>query len=397
MKTRSLGIVFLFPAVLGLIAVAPGCSDSPTQSRSPFPAVDPLDVHNQADMLVITPESLSGGLPRLVAHRRAQGLSVGVVTLEEIATAFPDAPSVEDGIRSFISYAFENWTEPKAAYVLLVGDTDVIPTFYFPSSLTTFGEGDVATDDPYATIEGDDDDFPDLALGRFPASNLDELGVVVGKTLAYEGTGGSYASDGVFVADYADGDPLGLSFEQIAAALAGEFPEGAAIRRIDVRSDSPNVGTSATLFADLGSGARLLTYLGHGNETIWGNDHFVTVADLPSFPTDGNPTVIVTSTSDQRFTKSGGPVLVRELLGLDSGGAVASVAPSGLSLMGRGQLMLSSFYTALWEGPDHTVGKALLAAKRFNQAGLDGDFESQASRYTLLGDPALRVPVPGGS
>jgi hypothetical protein len=387
MRVHPLRNCLLLLAVPGMIAVFAGCSDNPAQSTAfPLPAIDPLDTGNQADYLMITPESLIEGLPRLVAYRESQGHSVAVVTLERIADAFPDAPSTEEGIRTFIAYAHGNWQEPRVEYVLLVGGTDLIPTYFFESSLDAYGEGEVAIDDPYATLEGDDDAFPDLAMGRFPVSNLRELAVVSNKTMEFEQPDdGAYQADGLFVADYVLN--FGTTFERQADLLAGLFPKGTTIDRIDLREDSPNFGTKEELI-------EALTYLGSANDTLWSENNLLTVTDVPGLPTEGNPSLVVTSTSNQKFQDFREETLIRDLLLLESGGSVASVAPSGLSRVYGGYAFLSSFWENLWNSPDATLGKAVLATKRTHEAGLDGDFQSLPSRFTLLGDPALRVTLP---
>jgi hypothetical protein len=393
MRVHPLGKYLLLLAALGLFVVFSSCSDNPAKSSGPpFPEIDPTNTENQADYLMIAPEALIDGLPDLASHREDQGLSLAIVTLEQIADSFPEAHSVEEGIRSFIAYAYGNWQEPKPGFVLLVGDTDLIPTHFFESSLGAYGEEQVAIDDLYATVEGDDDELPDLALGRFPVSNLEELATAINKTLAFEQPGGGiYETDGLIVSDYLENDPLGLSFESMSDNFAAQFPGGATVQRLALRQDSPNFGTREDLFAALQTGLRILTYTGHGNVAAWSNSGFLTVTSLPELPTIGTPSFIVALTSSQNFHDFGEDTLIRELLLLKSGGSAASVAPSGVISLYAGFAFYSSFWEELWKSPDQTVGMALLAAKRKQGAGLDGDFQSQPSRYTLLGDPALRL------
>jgi hypothetical protein len=333
-----------------------------------------------------------------VTHREDQGLSVTVVTLEQIETAFPDAPSTEEDIRAFVAYAYHNWQEPKVEYLLLIGDTDLIPIYFFESSLSgRWGEVEVAIDDVYSTVEGDDDDYPDLALGRFPVSNLKELSAVIRKTLAYERTDpGVYQKDGLIVADFYDGSALPLFFETTAEEFATLVPEDLAVQRVDVRQDAPHYTNRSDFLSELQGGTRLLAFLGYGNQTIWSNSDFVTLEDLPAISM-GPPSLVVAFTANQNFYDSGEDTLIRELLLLSSGGSVASVAPSGIICAASGYLFYLSFWTELWSSPDETLGKAVLATKRARQAGLNGDFQFPDSRHTLLGDPALRIRAPQAS
>ena len=78
------------------------------------------------------------------------------------------------------------------------------------------------------------------------------------------------------------------------------------------------------------AGTRLLMYVGHGHEEVWSDSRFLTVEDVPTLPASGNPSLVVGLTSSQAFDDHGSETLVRELILLDSGGSVASVASSGV-------------------------------------------------------------------
>lgn len=389
MGSLPLGKTFAAIAVAATALFLANCSDSPTESGgNPFPQIDVTDTGNQADYVMIVPETLAPGLPALAAHREDQGLHVAVVTLEQIAAGFPDAPSVEEGIRVFISFAAQNWSEPHLQYVLLAGDTDLIPTFFFPSDLAPYGETEVAIDDPYSTILGDDDDYPDIALGRFPASNLKELRTMVQKTIDYERTGESlYQTTSLIVADFSQSG-LGLFFEGVAEEFAGSFPENAVLREIDIREDSPDYGTREDLFSEIAKGARVMAYFGRGGETLWSESRILTVDDVPDLPGNRAPSFVLCLTASQKFHDFGAKTLIRELILHESGGSVASLAPSGLTTTLGGSAFLETFWNGVMNLP---VGQAVLAAKRAHEAGKDGDFAGQPSRFTLLGDPALRL------
>lgn len=398
MRTPLIGRYLPGLAVLAFLALN-SCSDTPTRSDlAPLPVVNLTNANNQADMLMIAPSGLVEGLKPLVAHRKAQGLSVAVLPLDTISDAFPESPSLGEAIRASIAYAHDNWQEPALEYVLLVGGTDIIPTFVFDSPNAAYGEDQVSIDDPYATLEGNDDDYPDLALGRFPVSTPRELTAVIDKTLAFErDTRDAYSKDMLLIADYKENDPLLLFFEQEADNFEAQFPTDMEVTRMDLRPDSPNYATRDDLFDTLHAGTRILTFLGYGNATQWSNSSLLTVADPPQFLSPGKPSLVVAHTAFQQFDDQSGETLIRSLLLLPDGGSVASVAPSGLNSAYVGSILLTSFWEALWSRPEETVGEALLAAKRANLAGADGHFERAPSQFTLLGDPALRLGEGVGS
>lgn len=113
---------------------------------------------------------------------------------------------------------------------------------------------------------------------------------------------------------------------------------------------------------------------------------------MPSLPTNGKPTVVITATAKQDFHEAGHGSIVEAMLLLKAGGAVATIAPSGLSTLAGGFDFLRRFEEELLGEPSPTLGKALLATKRTMLPGGGGGLDRQASRFTLLGDPAMRFP-----
>jgi hypothetical protein len=85
--------------------------------------------------------------------------------------------ATKENIHDYIEDAYDNWVIPPA-YVLLVGDTPQIPTY-------SGSEGPDAVDLYYVTINSGDY-FPDIFIGRFPASQESHVTAMVDKTLYYE-------------------------------------------------------------------------------------------------------------------------------------------------------------------------------------------------------------------
>ncbi len=85
--------------------------------------------------------------------------------------------SNKESITNYIEDAYYNWNNPPV-FILLVGDTQQIPTFTGSASPT-------ATDLYYVAIDGNDY-FPDINIGRFPASEEIHVETMVEKTLYYE-------------------------------------------------------------------------------------------------------------------------------------------------------------------------------------------------------------------
>ena len=104
----------------------------------------------------------------LADWKHKKGLIVKVVNISDIGVSSTQ-------IRQYIKNAYDTW-DPKPSYVLLLGDSEYVPTNYVYSA---------ASDLWYSTVDGNDY-YPDLFIGRIPADTANEAEVIVQKILTYE-------------------------------------------------------------------------------------------------------------------------------------------------------------------------------------------------------------------
>ncbi len=157
-------------------------------------------------MLIVTNDAMAPQFQRLADHRTKLGLPTIVVTVSQVLAQYRHGLDLAETLRMYITDAYSKW---GVDYVLLGGDTDIIParyansTFYPPSGTT-----DIPADLYYAALTGnwnadgdaifgeafvsglDLGDFvdftPELAVGRAPVHTLAEAQVFVNKIFAYE-------------------------------------------------------------------------------------------------------------------------------------------------------------------------------------------------------------------
>jgi Peptidase family C25/Propeptide_C25 len=84
-------------------------------------------------------------------------------------------------VREYVLESYAEWLAPPA-YLLIVGDTDSVPSF------AGGADGNPDTDLYYVAIDGADY-FPDLGIGRFPARTTAQVSHMVEKTILFEQTG----------------------------------------------------------------------------------------------------------------------------------------------------------------------------------------------------------------
>lgn len=370
------------------------CGDTPTGPVS----LSLKDINNSADYLIITPEIFQDDLDSFENLKREKGLTVTTVSLSKIVEEFPDAVSLQVSIREFISYTLDFWQEPKPRYVLLVGNTDFIPTFRVQSmfaniTLPGVEEDSVSLDELYAINKNEDDTLPDLAIGRFPVANEIELQNIVGKTIIFENeiSLNDYSRQGLFLADAAE--DRGDVFENFVESLISDLIPGLnEFARIDVRQDSPNHGTQSDLFNRLREGTLLLSYYGFASSSGWSNSDFLAISDVNAFPKNDKPFVLTVFAGSQNYDDPSNKSLVEELVTLKDGGAVISIAPSGLTFVSQLFRFSTVLHNALLNQSDPTIGDIFLETKRTLLLDTQGSQDHTFSRFSILGDPSLRFP-----
>ncbi|PYQ56324.1 MAG: hypothetical protein DMF53_25755, partial [Acidobacteria bacterium] len=153
--------------------------------------------------------------------------------------------------------------------------------------------------------------------------------------------------------------------------------------------DLPLAAARGQLMAAIGGGTAFLNYMGHGALDRMSAGGLLTNADVPGLGNNGRLPVLTAMTCTiNRFEVPGIPSLGEVLVKDDQGGAAAVWGPTGLSANGEAKLLAERFYNAA----DARLGDRLLRAiADFRTLGGNPDLPRL---YVLLGDPALRLPVP---
>lgn len=145
-----------------------------------------LLVPSQADTVVVCPPVLRPAMKSWTDYRHSQGHRIVVLD------GFEDADVIRRDIRQIAK-------DGQLRFIVLVGDADLptkaktnarfysVPTHYVPAKVNRrYGpDEEIATDNWYADL--DDDDVPDVAIGRLSADSPGHVASMVSKILAYEG------------------------------------------------------------------------------------------------------------------------------------------------------------------------------------------------------------------
>jgi len=353
--------------------------------------LDLADPSNQADYIIITPASYVGTLSPLADYRaQHDGLRVVFALTDSIYRQFPGT-TPDSAVKSFIIYALSAWSDPKPAFVLLGGGVNAVPGHRVQSDMSYFGEDSVLLDSWFALTEDASSSSglkAAVALGRFPAADLAELGTMVSKTIGYAAAPqGAWTSRSIALADSLDFDVFEQSADQWQAVVAEIWRDTLTGH---VRSASPRAWSAERFGQELNGGAALVTFWGHGGSAqLGGSVQFFTPEDVGSI-TPGSPLALWFLTGAYPWDVAADSSIVLSLLTREDAGAVAVCASPGLHFLAWYVDFMIHLADLMTISPGVPIGELM-------QASISSQITSEqsiAGRLSLLGDPALIVASP---
>jgi hypothetical protein len=347
---------------------------------------------NQADYLVIGPRQFLGAASSLLELRESQGLQTQAIAVEDIFSEFGFGEENPKAIKDFLSYAYHNW-EQSPRYVVLAGDG----TFDFKDHLKTGVENQVppmmvmtsyletASDPAYVAVNGDDL-LPDLAVGRLPASTVEELGTMVEKIVLFETSGGTFGGRAVLVSDNPDraGD-----FVADAERLATTVLDSRELEKIYL-TQLGTMETRSRIQQAFNDGASLMNYIGHGGIDLWAGENIFNTDDVELLALQSDqPLVLTMNCLNGYFHFPYLNALSEKLLKAEGKGAVAAFSPSGLSVNAAAHTFNRLLLEEVVNGGHPRLGDAVLAAQ--SAYAESGALPEMIAIYHLFGDPAMRI------
>jgi hypothetical protein len=352
------------------------------------------NARNQADYVLVAPRAFLAAAQPLLAQRQAQGLTTFAAALEEIASAFGGGQPSAEAVRDFLSFAWHRWQRPSPRYVLLLGDANHDPRHYNASSqpspmpylLQKTSYIWTASDPALAAVNGDDL-LPDLAIGRLPATTVEQAQAMITKILDWEGQG--YALDGK-VALVADNSDLAGDFEANVRDIEASFLTGRETTSI-LLGQLPNRDTARTQILDaFNQGLSLISYVGHGGGAVWAGENILNSWDTASLLAQPRqPLMLTMNCLNGYFITPYYESLAEAFLKAEGRGTIAAFSPSGLSLDGPAHLYHRAVVAEVTSGRHARLGDAILAAQEIYSAS--GAMPELLSVYHIFGDPATKV------
>jgi hypothetical protein len=349
-----------------------------------------------AEYVAIGPVDLLKPLQPLLDWHASQNLKTIAVPAEAIYDQFSDGRVEPEAIRSFLKYAAANW-KPAPKYVLLVGDSTYDPLGYsappdgnrLPAFFvqTSYG-GETASDVEFVRLH-DDSPLPDIAIGRVPARTADQVRGWVERTLVYSRSapGGDWRQRILAVADGQE-----PQFAGDAKTFLDAFPKN--YQGVFLTPPANVAGANQQVIEKFSEGNLIVAYFGHGSVTQWGKDNLFTVTDVEALSNgDRLPVVLNLTCLTGLFTHPKVQSLTETLLWKQSGGAVAVLAPTSLTLSDDQSFLSQALVAGYLADPSKPLGELLLNAWR--KIPLEGAGTLDVLRtFLLFGDPALKLVGP---
>ncbi len=385
------------------------------------------EAHAQGDSvclqwLVVTTSELVTAVEPLKRRRLEQGFQVQQFCKRD------DLPN-----EHWTAMSIENWIRERAdshqgpTYVLLLGDWNKDAVSFLPTCVGKNGRMlGIQTDHGYGLP--DKDGVPTVAVGRIPARSMEEANQYVDKVLRFEDQlVGSWTNRlNLWV-----GHPGGNSAteKRLGETIIQSVVNKSLNRQNTLWSgncliDFPNTPFSVDrkvfkdrMKSDLAAGQCFTVYAGHaGPQGFWSEDQFVfgkrewSEVNIPSSP----GVFLTTGCFACQVVGEGGEGFLTTAM-RNPNGPVASIGSFGESYAAHGQLALDAFVElASWPAPPARLGEYWLPMQQgigrgkmdqitfwlYDQAdGSHGKVSLDAQRlehlemWTMLGDPATKIPV----
>ena len=225
-------------------------------------------------------------------------------------------------------------------------------------------------------------------MGRLSGHTLDDLNRLLARIQTYEAQPLPVPAQALLLSDIPDaaGD-FNADMQSVADSLAGKFVSSL-IRRTDLPDDA---SMTQAITNQLAAGADFVNFSGHGAVDRFGSAGYLTSVLATNLHNPRLPLVVAITCVAGQFAVPGNDCLGEILCKAPQGGAIAVIAPTGLSWNSEAIQLNLRLTQLLQPNTLPRLGDSFLSAMadhiRFDYPGMPSWI------YNLLGDPALRYNV----
>lgn len=396
------------------------------------------------DLVIVAPPIFRNEAERLAQQRASEGLSVVVVTPQEVFNEFSSGARDATAIKRYMRMLYDKaGTDPELMprYLLLFGDgsfNNLVLTEsnqnYIPSyqTLNSISPTRSYTSDDYFGLldvnEGEGTgDLVDIGIGRLPVHTVQQARDVVQKILSYDrlrlmGATGDVCSESgeggaadwrtrvIFTSDDQDGDGFEHHIHMsqsdfLAQRVENEHPQFNvgkiyldAYQQVSTPGGQRYPEAALDFKERVEKGALLVNFIGHGGEVGWAHERFLDVATILGWTNGERLPLFMTATCEFSRWDDPGRTSAGEFVLLNaSGGGIGLMTTTRLAFSDQNFQLGRRFYdhvfqpTAL-DGRIQLLGDIFRETKRSITSAQPNNLNHR--NFALLGDPSMRLATP---
>lgn len=344
------------------------------------------------DYLIIADDQYLSNMTSFVTWKEAQGLATQIVPISSIGAD-------DVAIKAYIA---NEYTTNGISYVLLVGDPADVPSHINETPAPGNRLDSVLSDYWYSLLEGDDD-FADLAIGRFSVGSSGDVDNMVSKSVTFESNppAGEWLEKSLLVANWEEA-PLKYQECKEQVRTASETSSGTySVLYPDFTTaygasfeDGGDEASNQDVINYFNDGFRLVNYRGHGSEVNWQYwnvyGEYFDLADVDAFD-NGQMTPVVFSIACLNNNLLYINTTIGEAFTRGDDGAVAYLGASDPSYTVVNHDYDKQLYAIIFDEGTNAIGDASNEAsvRAINLWGSYG--VENANMYLWLGDPSLQL------
>ncbi len=333
-----------------------------------------------------------------------KGLIVKTVSIESIYDEFNHGLCSDQAIKDFISYAYNNWQEPALQYVLLLGDAcyDERPTSpqkeysIVPTHMSwSYHVGATVDDNWFVAIVGDDE-LPDLAIGRIPIWETEQILPVFAKTIQYNTQPNFNDNWRNHLMLIAGGS--GVFEDQSQRLNKNYIPKSFRVSRIYAQADhdDPYWGSTTNIKDYIDDGTGFIQFMGHGGGQIWSDLNLMNLGDISTLFNDNYPIISSLTCYTSNFEYPGMSCL-GEAFVLEAGkGAIGFFGGAGKAFLDQDEDLGAYFLQSIFTFGERNSATICNVAKV--EYALKFPWDSAhlvfLRSFNYIGDPAIDIVFP---
>ncbi|MFH0778263.1 MAG: C25 family cysteine peptidase, partial [Candidatus Eisenbacteria bacterium] len=416
--------------VLGRLVANPTKASGPrpslasTEVKEPFaPSFRPSLDGSPVEYVIITNETMQPEFQRLADWKTKSGVAAVARTVSWVRQNYPEGCDLQETLRRFIKDAYSSW---GTTYVLLAGDSDVIPPRYGWSTYT--GGEEIPTDLYYQCLDGNwngdgdyyfgegwlgqslpgdlSDLYPEVWIGRAPVNTLAEAQLFVNKTLGYlKNPPTNFVTNALFFAEVLfpkDFTPSGIQCDTVAldgaslaeSALSFMPPSFRKVKLYENRLCFPGSfpETKQAVWDSLNVGYGVAEHVGHGyRNTLSVADATLVNGDIDLL-TNGNRVGVLIAENCTSAAFDFNCIGERFILN-PNGGSVCYVGSTRYDYPTTAWVFQDEFFRLLFQERMTNIGMAHALSKTpfIPLCATDDSYRWTQFVLILLGDPHMPV------